>query len=80
MRLSDGMNNKAYIIQDVETQEEGMREFLLTLGCFPGEYITILSRLSSQFVVNLKDARYSLDEKLASAIRIGEQEELRRVL
>jgi len=70
MRLNEAMKDRSYTIDAIETGEEGMREFLFTLGCYPGENITVISRLSSQYVVNVKDSRYSIDEHLASAIRV----------
>ncbi|MBF9017266.1 MULTISPECIES: FeoA family protein [unclassified Oceanispirochaeta] len=68
MKLNEGNTAREYSIVRINALEEGMSEFLFTLGCYPGERITIISQLSSNFIVNIKDARYSLDENLASAI------------
>ncbi len=70
MKLSEGKLNTTYIIDDILTADEAMKEFLFSLGCYPGENITIISKLASNYIVNIKDARYSIDERLASAILI----------
>ena len=76
MKLIDCAINKNYVISEINANEEGMGEFLFTLGCYPGEIITILSQVSSSYIINVKDARYSIDKDLASAIRIQETEDL----
>lgn len=62
--------NVPYIITGVNTADSSMKEFLFTLGCFEGEEITVISVLAENFVVHVKDARYSIDEDLARAILI----------
>ena len=62
--------NVPYIIKKVDTTDNSMKEFLFTLGCFEGEEITVISVLAENFVVHVKDARYSIDEDLARAILI----------
>lgn len=69
MSLAQGNVNQTYVIRDVEAAES-MRDFLFTLGCYSGEKVTIISKLSSNFIINVKDARYSIDEGLARAIMI----------
>ncbi|NLP44571.1 MAG: ferrous iron transport protein A [Peptococcaceae bacterium] len=71
MSLTQGNLNKAYTVNSVNTDQEDIREFLFTLGCYPGEKITIISKLASNYIVNIKDARYSIDEDLAEAIIVG---------
>ena len=73
MKLNEGEIDYIYTIDEINTDDKGMKDFLFTLGCYPGEKICIISRLSSAFVVNIKDARYSLDSNLASAIVLSEQ-------
>jgi len=69
MTLSQGTVNQTYVIRDVEATNN-MRDFLFTLGCYSGEQVTIISKLASNFIINVKDARYSIDEGLARAIMI----------
>lgn len=70
MSLSKGTLNTPYTVDCVNTDHEDIREFLFTLGCYPGEKITIISKLSSNYIINIKDARYSIDEDLANAIMV----------
>ena len=69
MTLAQGSINQTYVIRDVEAIDS-MRDFLFTLGCYSGENVTIISKLASNFIINVKDARYSIDEGLARAIMI----------
>jgi len=70
MALAKGKLNTTYTVQSVNTDQEDLREFLFTLGCYPGEKVTIISKLASNYIVNIKDARYSIDEDLANAIMV----------
>lgn len=70
MALSRGELNKPYIVINVNTDHEDIRKFLFTLGCYPGEKVTIISKLASNYIINIKDARYSIDEDLANAIMV----------
>lgn len=62
--------NQKCTIKAIRTNCEQMKDFLFTLGCYEGEEITVLSVISNQYVVVIKDARYSIDKCLASAIVI----------
>ena len=75
MTLSKGKVNEAYTIGFINTHNESIKEFLFTLGCYPGELVTIISKLASNYVINIKDARYSIDEQLAKAITIRSTKE-----
>lgn len=68
MNLMEALEGKDYIIQRIETDDEEMDAFLFSLGCYTGEPITVVSRLKSGCVVSIKDARYNIDARLASAI------------
>lgn len=70
MTLLQAENNTTYTVSGISSSTEGIKDFLFTLGCYPGESITLISRLTSNFVINVKDARYSIDEDLAQAIVI----------
>ena len=70
MKLIEGKINQKYTITRIDSLEEEMRDFLFTLGCYPGKSITIISQVSSCYIVNVKDARYSLDKDLVSVIEI----------
>lgn len=70
MSLSRGKINTPYTVNSVNTDHEDIRDFLFTLGCYPGEKVTIISKLASNYIITIKDARYSIDEDLAKAIMI----------
>lgn len=68
--LADGNVNSEYIIRDVESDDSELKNFLFSLGCFKGEKVTIISILAENFVISIKDARYSIDADLAEAIQV----------
>ncbi len=69
--LAMGDTDTEYTIVAIDTSgDEEMENFLFSLGCYEGQTVTIVSKLSKNFVVTIKDARYSIDESLANAIQI----------
>ena len=74
MNISRCELQKEYLIESIKAQEEGMQDFLFTLGCYPGEKIQLISKLASIYVINIKNARYSIDKDLAEAIRLKTQD------
>ena len=62
--------DETYIIKGIHTDDEEMKNFLFTLGCYEGEEVTVISLLSDNFVIHIKGARYSIDKELAKAILI----------
>lgn len=68
MNLSKAVEGKEYIVRDIDTDDEEMKAFLFSLGCYSGEPITVVSRRRSGCVVSIKDARYNIDMQLAEAI------------
>ncbi len=59
---------KEYVITAIETHDSELESFLFTLGCYVGEIVTVVSHVSGNYVIVVKDARYSIDKELASAI------------
>lgn len=70
MSLKDAIEGIEYKIQQVFTDDEELKSFLFSLGCYSGEPITLVSRKKAGCVVSIKDGRYSIDNQLASAIFI----------
>ena len=70
MSLRDAVEGMEYKIQQVFTDDEELKSFLFSLGCYSGEPITLVSRKKDGCVVSIKDGRYSIDNQLASAIFI----------
>lgn len=70
MNLKDAIEGVEYIISAIETDDEELDAFLFSLGCYSGENITVVSKKRSGCTVSIKDARYSIDNQLAMAIKI----------
>ena len=70
MNLAEANIGEDYIIKDIVTDDEELESFLFSLGCYSGEPITVISRKKKSCVVSIKDARYNIDNDLASAILV----------
>lgn len=70
MNLSNANIDHEYIIKDIISDDEELKSFLFSLGCYSGEPITVLAKKRSGFKVSIKDARYNIDLDLAMAISI----------
>ncbi|PTQ85914.1 FeoA-like protein [Trichococcus patagoniensis] len=68
--LTDAEINRPYVIKGIAAEEQGMKEFLCTLGCFEGETVTVISASNENYIIHVKNARYSIDSELAGAILI----------
>lgn len=68
--LMDAVVGKEYFVKAIETDDEDMKSFLFSLGCYSGEPITVISRKKRNCVIAVKDGRYNIDSNLASAITI----------
>jgi ferrous iron transport protein A len=63
---------KAYTVKQINTDDEELDAFLFSLGCYPGESVTVVSRRRGSCTVAIKDGRYTIDEQLAEAIAVEE--------
>lgn len=70
MDLTEAVEGKVYLIQRIATDDEELNAFLLSLGCYSGEPITVVTRRKRNYTVSIKDARYNIDDQLAKAIII----------
>ena len=70
MNLKQAIEGKEYIIRGVETDDSELDAFMISLGCYAGEPITVVFHRKHGCVVSIKDGRYSIDDALANAIRI----------
>lgn len=70
MNLTDARIGEEYIVKDIEAQDEELKSFLFSLGCYSGEPITVISHIRGGCVVSIKDARYNMDTDLAETISI----------
>ncbi len=60
-----------YVIKGVNTGDEDLDKFLFTLGCYEGEDIVVISKMSDNFVISLRNSRYNLGRDLAKAISVS---------
>ncbi|MCT4634565.1 MAG: ferrous iron transport protein A [Firmicutes bacterium] len=67
MYLSKARIGDSFKIKSVEGKDK-IKKFLFSLGCFEGEEITLISILAGNYVINIKDSRYAIDEKMAKSI------------
>ena len=70
MSLMDAEEGQEYIIKSVVTDDEELDAFLLSLGCYDGENITVVTKLKDGCVISVKDGRYNIDNNIAAAIEI----------
>ena len=73
MNLRAAEEEKEYIIQRIDTEDEELNAFLFSLGCYSGEPITVISHRRHGCIVSIKDGRYSIDFRLAECIKIAEK-------
>lgn len=70
MKLSNATQGKEYFISKIETQDEEIKTFLFTLGCYENEPITIISKKKNGIVIAIKEARYNIDLGIADLILV----------
>ena len=73
MSLLEAKLGQEYIIGNIATEDAELDAFLFSLGCYSGEPITVVSRRRGGCVVSIKDGRYSVDKRLAGAIKLSAQ-------
>ncbi|WP_143813942.1 FeoA family protein [Luteococcus japonicus] len=66
--LLDGQPGTSYVIERIVTSDTAMDSFLLRLGAYPGERITLVSKKRRACIVVVKNPRYSLGANLARAV------------
>ena len=68
--MKDALEGKEYYVRQINTDDEELKPFLFSLGCYEGEPITVIAHLKGGCVVSIKDGRYDIDNQLAEAILI----------
>ncbi len=71
MTLRNAEAGKEYIVKNISVEDEELKDFLFSLGCYGGESITVITHLSSGCIVAIKNGRYTVDKHLASSITVG---------
>ncbi len=69
MTISQGEKGVLYTIKSINGNDE-MNAFLFSLGCFEGEQISIVKKMNSNFIINIKGGRYGIDKELAGVIEV----------
>lgn len=70
MNLTHANPGEDVIVKDIYTEDDELRSFLFSLGCYSGAEITVVSKKRGGYVLSIKDARYNIDEELARSIQI----------
>lgn len=70
MTLNDVETGKEVLVKEILTDDEEMKAFLFSLGCYSGEPVTVVTRKRKNLVLSIKDGRYNIDSELASVIEI----------
>lgn len=71
MNLTEVSFGKDYIVKDIISEDEELKSFLFSLGCYSGEPVTVVAGKRGSFVLSIKDARYNIDTDLAKAILVS---------
>lgn len=56
-----------YLVAEINGEKE-TNMFLSNIGLSVGDSITIISKLSSNYIVSIKDGRFGIDEGIAKLI------------
>lgn len=67
MNLMNSTIGREYIVKDILVDDE-LKSFLLTLGCYSGGRVTVISINKKNVVLSIKGARYNIDSQLAELI------------
>jgi len=70
MNLSEAKLGEDVIVKDINTDDDELKSFLFSLGCYSGESVTVVSKKKGSYVLSIKDARYNIDDDLARAIEV----------
>lgn len=66
-KLSKGTQGIKYRVLELNGKPETNR-FLNNIGLYVGDSITIITKLASNYIVNIKDGRFGIDEGIAKLI------------
>ena len=73
MNLLEAHVGQTYKVACVSIADKAMNSFLMRLGCYPGEPITLISKKKKICIVVIKGSRYSIDSALAKAVEVCEE-------
>ena len=70
MKLVDAKEGESYTVTEIATGDAELDAFLLTLGCYAGEQVTLLRRRRGVLIVLIKGAKYCIDTRLGGVITV----------
>lgn len=70
MNLLEAKTGEEYTVRHIEAEDEELKAFLFSLGCYSGEDITVISHIKGGCLVSIRNARYNIDTDIAKAILI----------
>lgn len=70
MTLNNVPEGSEVIIKDIVADDEEIKSFLFTLGCYSGESVTVIDKKKSGLILSIKDGRYNIDNDLANLILV----------
>lgn len=70
MNLTEVQLGSTYEVISIKSNDDELDGFLLTLGCYKGAKITVISKVGKSYIVSLKDGRYNIDKNLAEVIEV----------
>lgn len=73
MNINDANIGETYIVEDIQTDDEDLKAFLFSLGCYSGEPITVIAHRRGGCTVSIKDGRYNIDDMISGAVVIRKQ-------
>ena len=68
MTVFDAPAGKDYTVIQLLINDKEVEAFLFSLGCFPGEELTVVTGNKNNSVIAVKDGRYCIDKNLAKSI------------
>ena len=71
MNLAEANAGEEYLVKNIATEDEELKSFLFSIGCYSGEPITVISHTKGGCVVSIKDASYNMDADLAQYIFVS---------
>lgn len=73
MDLTAAEEGKEYIVKKIQIEDDEIKSFLTSLGCYENEIIKVVLQNRFGGVFFVKGAKYSFDRQLEKSIRIAER-------
>lgn len=67
MTMNKAIAGETYEVVSVNTNQK-TQTFLKTLGLYEGSQITLISKVGTNYILNIKDSRYAVDVQMASQV------------